>query len=66
MKLSFFAAVMLAINSANAVRIYSMPDTLEFEDDFAETEAHGQGRSHALSKGDIAAAAEAAVASAAD
>ena len=63
MKLSFFAALMLAINTS-AVRMYSMPETDEYVDDFAEIDSHAHGKMK--SAGDVAAAAEAAVASAAD
>ena len=63
MKLSFFAAVMLAIN-ASAVRVMSLPETHDFDTDFAEVEAHGQGKSHG--KAELDAAVESAVASAAD
>ena len=63
MKLSFFAALMLAINTS-AVRMYSMPETDEYMDDFAEIDSHAHGKMK--SAGDVAAAAEAAVASAAD
>ena len=59
MKLSFFAAVMLAIN-ASAVRVMSLPETHDIDTDFAEIEAHGK------SKADMESAVESAVASAAD
>ena len=61
MKLSFFAAVMLAIN-ASAVRVMSLPETHDSE--FAEVDAHGQGKLHG--KADVEAAVESAVNAAAD
>ena len=61
MKVSFFAALMMALNTANAVRMYSMPENNDVED-FAELDCNCEGHSHSHShaKAEMQAAAAAA------